>query len=54
MTEPTPVFLGTFQPMYRGDILDRYIDVSADLVAAEAGRIEPANFSVTKLYGLRT
>ena len=47
MTEPAPVFLGAFQPMYRGDILDRYIDISADLVSAENEHIDAADFSVT-------
>ena len=47
MNEPEPVYLGAFQPMKRGDILDRYIDISADLVSARGETIETATFTVT-------
>ena len=46
MTEPEPVFLGAFQPMYRGDVRDRFIDITNDLVSAEDEHIDAATFTV--------
>ena len=44
--EPEPVFLGAFQPMYREDVLDRFIDISADLVSAQGEHVDTAAFTV--------
>ena len=47
MNEPEPIFLGALPAMARGDVADRYIDISADLVESEGETIESATFTAT-------
>ena len=45
MSYPTPIHVGQFDPIKEGDIVDFYLDVSADLDVGET--ISTAAFTVT-------
>ena len=49
MSDPAPVFVGTFPPIYRSDIQDYYIDISKDLATGET--VSSATASVTDSAG---
>lgn len=46
---PTPVYLGAYAPIRAGDIVDRYIDIDAELEAAES--VSSVAFAVTDSSG---
>ena len=45
MTYPTPVYVGRFDPVKAGDIVDLYIDIEADLADGET--VSSCAFTVT-------
>jgi hypothetical protein len=45
MTYPTPVYVGRFDPVRAGDIVDLYIDITADLADGET--VSSCAFTVT-------
>lgn len=48
-TYPKPVYVGKFDPVRPGDIIDLYIDISADLATGEA--ISSVTFTTTDADG---
>lgn len=49
MTDPAPVSLGRFSAVKAGDIVDRYLDISGDLVPDEA--IESVTYTLLDAAG---
>lgn len=45
MADPSPVYIGEFPAMAAGDVADRYIDITNDLVAGES--ISSVTFTTT-------
>lgn len=49
MTYPVPVYMGRFDPIKVGDIVDLYLDIAADLATGET--ISSVAFTVTNGTG---
>ena len=49
MTYVAPVYMGSLEPMKVGSIVDRYLDIAADLVAGET--VATATYAVTDAAG---
>lgn len=50
MTDPSPVWVGQFDPVKAGSVIDQYIDIAADLAVGEA--IASVAFLVTNAAGV--